>query len=224
MSFNYGQRHKVELECSKLLAAEYAVKDHLIADLRSLPFAGSALTDEAIEVPEGRSVEEMTEDIPVTYVPGRNTMFLSMALSWAEQLGAVSIFSGVNALDYSGYPDCRPEYIWAFQKLIDLATKRTVEGTPIKLVTPLIDDTKIEIIHTGAELGVPYELTSSCYNPITAIDADDPSRIVPVACGKCDSCILRRQAFEEAGIPDPTLYQAQHRFRNVVLRDVKGVE
>ena len=198
MSFRYGQRHALELERAIQIAESMEVKKHTFVDIDLRSFGGSALTDE-IEVPRDRSQEEMGTGIPVTYVPARNTIFLSFALAWAETLAADAIFIGVNALDYSGYPDCRPEYIEAYQRMADLATKAGVEGkVQLKIQTPLILMTKAEIIRKGVELGVDYGLTFSCYDP------DDRGR----ACGTCDSCLLRKMGFIEAGISDPTEYQS----------------
>jgi len=199
LSFSYGQRHMAELDFAKQIAARAGVAEHrvVIIDLRA--FGGSALTSD-VEVPKGRPIAEITEGIPVTYVPARNTIFLSYALAWAEVLGAGAIFLGVNALDYSGYPDCRPEYIEAFEKMANLATKAAVLGQQrIRIHTPLISLSKAEIIRTGLELGVDYALTSSCYDPSPSGEA----------CGACDSCVLRKKGFREAGVADPTRYQAQ---------------
>lgn len=195
MSFNYGQRHKVELDNAKTVSDSIGVIEHKVVNLGLGDIGGSALTDDAIAVPQS-SASDVTEGIPVTYVPARNTVFLSLALGWAEVLDAEAIFIGVNAVDYSGYPDCRPEYIEAFQTMANLATKRGVEGQLIKIQTPLIDLSKAEIIQKGAALGVNYAQTLSCYAP----DAEGH------ACGQCDSCHLRQQGFEAAGIPDPTCY------------------
>lgn len=192
LSFDYGQRSLTELNAAKEIAKQMAVAEHRVIRLHLEDFGGSALTDHSIEVPE-----EETDEIPVTYVPARNTVFLSLALGWAEVLEADSIFIGVNAVDYSGYPDCRPEYIAAFETMANLATKRGVEGLPIKIETPLIDLTKEQIIQTGSRLGVDYSLTVSCYQ------ADDQGK----ACGHCDSCRLRAQGFANAGVSDPTRYQ-----------------
>ena len=198
MSFRYGQRHALEFERAEQIAASMGVKKHTVVDIDLQSFGGSALTDN-IEVPRDRSQEEMGTGIPVTYVPARNTIFLSFALAWAETLEADTIFIGVNALDYSGYPDCRPEYIEAYQRMADLATKTGVEGkTQLKIQTPLILMTKAEIVRKGTELGVDYGLTLSCYDP------DIQGR----ACGTCDSCLLRKKGFIEAGISDPTKYQS----------------
>ncbi len=199
LSFRYGQRHDWELKAAERLAREMKVAEHRTIEIDLRAFGGSALTSE-IPVPKGRAPSEISRNIPITYVPARNTIFLSFALAWAEVLGASDIFLGVNALDYSGYPDCRPEYIAAFQRLADLATKAGVEGHQ-KLVihTPLIQLQKAEIIRKGLELGVDYSKTSSCYDPSTE----------GFACGECDACILRKKGFKEAGIPDPTLYRAR---------------
>ena len=198
MSFRYGQRHSLELERAAQIAEKMGVKEHIIVDIDLRTFGGSALTDE-IDVPKSRTDEEIGTGIPVTYVPARNTIFLSFALAWAETLEADTIFIGVNALDYSGYPDCRPEYIEAFQRMANLATKAGVEGkTQLKIEIPLILMTKAEIIKKGTELGVDYGLTLSCYQP------DDQGR----SCGACDSCLLRKKGFAEAGLPDPTLYRS----------------
>jgi len=197
LSFDYGQRHDVELESARKVAAALGAREHKIARIDLRLFGGSALTDD-IAVPKGRSVEDMAGEIPVTYVPARNTIFLSYALAYAEVREANHIFIGVNAVDYSGYPDCRPEYIEAFQAMANLATRRWVAG-PQRLVieTPLINLTKAEIIRRGLELGVDYGLTVSCYDP------DETG----AACGECDSCQLRRRGFEAAGAPDPTRYR-----------------
>ena len=196
MSFRYGQRHAVELQCAKNVAKALGIKHHTIVDIDLRTFGASALTAN-IEVPKDRSDTEMGNGIPITYVPARNTIFLSYALAYAEVLGADTIFIGVNALDYSGYPDCRPEYIKAYQTMANLATQTGVEGkTELTIRTPLIDKTKAEIIRIGAALGVDYGLTLSCYDP----DAEGR------ACGRCDSCLLRKKGFKEANIPDPTRY------------------
>jgi len=195
MSFRYGQRHKIELESATRVAAAMGVKHHVIVDIDLRQFGGSALTSD-IDVPKSRALSEMSHGIPVTYVPARNTVFLSFALAWAETLGAQDIFIGVNALDYSGYPDCRPEYIEAYETMANLATRAGVEGTQrLKIHTPLIDLTKAEIIRRGLELGVDYSLTSSCYDPAPT----------GAPCGACDSCLLRAKGFAEAGVPDPLL-------------------
>lgn len=195
LSFDYGQRHRIELDAAKQLAADAGVQHSIMAfDLRQ--FGGSALTSN-LDVPKNRAQEQMSKAIPVTYVPARNTIFLSMALGVAETMGAADIFAGMNALDYSGYPDCRPEFIEAFQKLANLATKAGVEGQTFTIHAPLIRMTKSEIIQTGTKLGVNYALTTSCYDPA-------PNGL---ACGGCDSCLLRRKGFAEAGVTDPTRYQ-----------------
>ena len=197
MSFRYGQRHAVELQCAKNIAKALGVKQHVVVDIDLRTFGGSALTAD-IEVPKDRSDAEMADSIPITYVPARNTIFLSYALAYAEVLGADTIFIGVNALDYSGYPDCRPEYIEAYEIMANLATQAGVEGkTKLTIQAPLMYKTKAEIIQIGTALGVDYSLTLSCYDP------DVEGR----ACGGCDSCLLRRKGFKEAGIPDPTRYR-----------------
>ena len=199
LSFHYGQRHRVELEAARRIAQHCRVTKHLIMDIDLRLFGGSALTDN-IEVPKNRKAAETRETIPVTYVPARNTIFLSLALAWAETLGSEDIFIGVNALDYSGYPDCRPEYIAAFEHLGSLATKAGVEGKQkLKIHTPLIQMTKAQIIKKGLELGADYSLTHSCYDPSETGEA----------CGECDSCRLRLKGFREAGIPDPAKYRAK---------------
>jgi len=196
ISYRYGQRHSMELESASRVAKAMGVEKHLIINFDLRAIGGSALTDQ-IEVPKERGADEIASGIPVTYVPARNTIFLSFALAWAEVLGAQDIFIGVNALDYSGYPDCRPEYIDAFEKMARLATKAGVEGRLwLKIHTPLIAMTKAEIIQTGLKLGVDYSLTHSCYDPTPE----------GVACGKCDSCLLRLNGFAEAGVKDPLSY------------------
>ena len=195
MSFRYGQRHAVELECARKVATQFEVKEHLIVDFDLRQIGGSALTSD-ITVPKDRPVSEMSHGIPVTYVPARNTIFLSFALGWAEVLGASDVFIGVNALDYSGYPDCRPEYIAAFQVMANLATKAGVEGTQsLQIHTPLIQLSKADIIRKGLALGVDYGQTSSCYDP----GADGRP------CGRCDSCQLRAKGFAEVGVVDPLI-------------------
>jgi 7-cyano-7-deazaguanine synthase len=196
LSFRYGQRHALELKAAQKVAKALGAKEHVVIDIDLAKVGGSALTDN-IEMPKARTEQEMGKDIPVTYVPARNTVFLSYALAWAEVLGISDIFIGVNAIDYSGYPDCRPEYIEAFEQMANLATKAGVEGnTQVRIRTPLIYMTKAEIIQKGTELGVDYSMTHSCYNPSPG----------GKACGQCDSCLLRKKGFKEAGIPDPTTY------------------
>ncbi len=192
LSLDYGQRHRAELAAARQVAAALGVVEHKILSLSLDAIGGSALTDRAIAVPESGG-----EGIPVTYVPARNTVFLALALGWAEVLGSTDLFVGVNAVDYSGYPDCRPAFISAFEQLANLATKAGVEGNVFRVHAPLIDMTKAEIIRTGAGLGVDYALTVSCYQA----DADG------VACGRCDACRLRAQGFHAAGIADPTRYR-----------------
>src|SRR5210317_249407 len=191
LSFDYGQRALTELNAAKAVCASVGAKEHRVFSLDLAQFGGSALTDSTIDVPEGE-----TEGVPITYVPARNTIFLSMALAWAEVLHADAIFIGVNAVDYSGYPDCRPEFIKAYEEMANLATRNGVTGEPFKIETPLIDLTKAEIIQAGHRLGLNYALTVSCYQ------SDDDGR----ACGRCDSCRLRAKGFEDAGVPDPTRY------------------
>ena len=193
LSVDYGQRHSAELEAAKRVAQALGAREHRIMHVDLAGIGGSALTDPTIAVPE-----QPTAGIPVTYVPARNTIMLSLALAWAEVLDAQDIFIGVNAIDYSGYPDCRPEYIAAFQRLATLATRAGVEGRPCRIHTPLIAWSKAEIIREGVRLGVDYRLTVSCYQ------ADEQGR----ACGRCDSCRLRRAGFEAAGVPDSTRYQS----------------
>jgi len=196
LSFRYGQRHVAELQAAKRVAEVFGAKEHLIIDLDLGKIGGSALTD-AIAVPKARTEKEMRKGIPVTYVPARNTIFLSYALAWAEKLMAADIFIGVTAIDYSGYPDCRPEYIRAFEQMANLALKAVVEGRMrIRIQAPLIRLSKGQIIRRGVELGVDYGLTHSCYDP-----SPDGQ-----ACGACDSCLLRKKGFQEAGVADPTVY------------------
>jgi 7-cyano-7-deazaguanine synthase len=192
VSFDYGQRHRAELLAAERTARALGSVQHKVVSLDLRTIGGSALTDESIAVPE-----EETSGIPITYVPARNTVFLSIALGWAEVLGADDIFIGVNAVDFSGYPDCRPEYIAAYETMANLATRAGVEGHRLRIQAPLIDMTKAEIIRQGLALGVDYGLTVSCYQ------ANDQGE----ACGKCDSCRLRRTGFEQAGVADPTRYQ-----------------
>jgi len=194
LSVDYGQRHRVELEAAARVARALGAEEHRVARVDLGLFGGSALTDSAIAVPTQPSA-----GIPVTYVPARNTVFLSLALAYAEVSEADAVFTGANAVDYSGYPDCRPEFMAAFERLANLATNRAVEGEPLRIESPIISWSKARIVREGHALGVDYALTVSCYN------ADGDGR----ACGQCDSCRLRRAGFEEAGIPDPTRYQAR---------------
>lgn len=191
MAFDYGQRHRAELKAAELTSKQQGAIEHKVIKLDLSSIGGSALTDDSIDIPEERS-----EGIPITYVPARNTVFLSIALGWAEVLSASDIFIGVNAVDYSGYPDCRPDYIAAYETMANLATKSGVEGERLSIKTPLMDLSKSDIISKGLALGVDYSLTVSCYQ------ANDQG----LACGKCDSCYLRRQGFNEQGIVDPTRY------------------
>lgn len=201
LSFQYGQRHQMELEAARRVASHLGAADHTVVNIDLRKFGGSALTSE-IEVPKGRSLGEMGRGIPITYVPARNTIFLSFALAWSEVLGASDIFIGVNALDYSGYPDCRPEYIRAFEEMANLATKAGVEGRQrLKIHTPLISLSKAEIIRTGLALGVDYSMTMSCYDPSPLGDA----------CGACDACLLRLKGFREVGLDDPVSYGLEMR-------------
>jgi 7-cyano-7-deazaguanine synthase len=198
LSFQYGQRHQAEIEAARRVAAQFGITQHIIAEIDLRVFGGSALTAD-IAVPKGRAIDQMADEIPVTYVPARNTIFLSFALAFAEVLGASDIFLGVNALDYSGYPDCRTEYIEAYERMANLATKAGVEGRQrLTIHTPLIALSKADIIRRGLELGVDYGLTRSCYDP----SPDGES------CGQCDSCQLRLKGFAEVGTPDPAPYQA----------------
>ncbi len=197
LSFSYGQRHALELEAARRVAKALGAREHMVIHVDLGKIGGSALTDATIDVPKARSEEEMKKEIPITYVPARNTIFLSYALAWAEVLGASEIFIGVNAIDYSGYPDCRPEYIKSFEDMANLAIKAAVEGKMrITIRTPLIKMTKAEIIRKGMELGIDFRLTRSCYDP-------SPEG---KACGQCDSCLLRKKGFREAGIQDPIEY------------------
>jgi 7-cyano-7-deazaguanine synthase len=195
LSFRYGQRHAGELEAARRIAQAYGVASHIVTDFDLRAFGGSALTS-SIDVPKDRDVTSTEVGIPITYVPARNTIFLSFALAFAEVLPASDIFIGVNALDYSGYPDCRPEYIDAFERMANLGTRGGVEGTnPVRIQAPLIRMTKAEIIRLGVSLHIDYSMTTSCYDPEDGL-----------ACGHCDACQLRRRGFNEAGIPDPTAY------------------
>jgi 7-cyano-7-deazaguanine synthase len=197
LSFDYGQRHACELKAAQKIAEHFKVAKHLVISIDLHPIGGSALTDN-IDVPKSRNLETMTSEIPITYVPARNTIFLSYALAWAEVLSAANIFIGVNAVDFSGYPDCRPEFIEAFERMANLATKIGVEGkTRVRIQTPLLHLNKAQIILKGTLLGVDYAMTHSCYDP----------SLEGAACGQCDSCLLRKKGFLEAGIPDPTPYR-----------------
>ncbi|MBN1795800.1 MAG: 7-cyano-7-deazaguanine synthase QueC [Sedimentisphaerales bacterium] len=197
LTFRYGQRHQIELNSARKVAASIGVKEHRIIDIELGSFGGSALTDFSIDVPKDRADLESANNIPQTYVPARNTIFLSYALAWAEVLKAFDIFIGVNSTDYSGYPDCRGEFINAFENTANLATAAAVQGKGVyKIHTPIIEMTKGRIIKTGTELGVDYSLTHSCYDP------DEAGR----SCGRCDSCRLRLKGFAEAGLPDPLKY------------------
>lgn len=201
LTVRYGQRHMAEIEAARRIASKYNVAQHIVTDIDLRAFGGSALTSD-VSVPKARSLDAIGEGIPVTYVPARNTIFLSFALAWAEVIGASDIFIAVNALDYSGYPDCRPEYIRAFESMANLATKAGVEGTSqFRIHTPLISMTKADIVRTGAALGVDFAATLSCYDP------DDDGR----ACGECDACLLRQKGFAEAGIADKTNYVTGYR-------------
>lgn len=199
LSFSYGQRHAAELEAARAVARSMSVREHQLIALDAAVFSESALTSD-IKVPKNRILDRMAADIPPTYVPARNTMFLSYALAYAETIGSNDIFIGVNALDYSGYPDCRPEYIAAFETMANLATKAGVEGRRLTIHAPLIKLTKAQIIKKGIGLGVDFGLTHSCYDPSAS----------GLACGACDSCLLRKKGFKEAGVPDPTKYLKQN--------------
>jgi 7-cyano-7-deazaguanine synthase len=195
ISFRYGQRHQIELDAAKRIAANFKINEHLILDIDLGAIGGSALTSN-LEVPKGRHIEKISQEIPITYVPGRNIIFLSLALAWAEVLSAYDIFIGANAIDFSGYPDCRPEFLSAFETMANIGTKAGVGGKKISIHSPLIKLTKAQIIQTGVALGVDYSLTMSCYDP-----SPDGK-----ACGQCDSCLLRKKGFQDAGILDPTVY------------------
>jgi 7-cyano-7-deazaguanine synthase len=195
LSFDYGQRHKIETEAARRVADSLGAKEHRIAKIDLRIFGGSALTDD-VKVPKKRSETEIADGIPITYVPARNTIFLAYALAWAEVIPAADIFLGVNAIDYSGYPDCRPEFIEAFEAMANLGTKAGAEGRRFQIHTPLIKFSKAEIIRKAVELGVDLSLTHSCYDP-------SPEGL---ACGECDSCLLRLKGFRETGIKDPTRY------------------
>jgi 7-cyano-7-deazaguanine synthase len=201
MTFRYGQRHQAEIEAARRVAAQFDVAEHMVVEIDLGRFGGSALTSD-MEVPKRRALEEMGQGIPSTYVPARNTIFLSFALAWAEVLKAEDVFIGVNALDYSGYPDCRPEYIEAYQRMANLATREGVEGRQrLTIHTPLIDLTKGQIVRRGLELGVDYSATCTCYDPSPTGEA----------CGECDACLLRLKGFEENGLKDPVPYRAEIR-------------
>ncbi len=195
LTFHYGQRHDVEISAARRVAEAFQLTSHIVVDIDLRRMGGSALTDD-IDVPKNNSADEIGSEIPVTYVPARNTIFLSFALAWAEVLQCNDIFIGVNALDYSGYPDCRPEYIAAFQEMANRATKRTVEGQPVTIHTPLIHWSKSKIIQRGLEYGVDYGMTTSCYDPSAT----------GLACGHCDACLLRIKGFAENGMTDPAQY------------------
>ena len=195
LSFDYGQRHQIEVEAARRAANSLGAKEHRVAKIDLRVFGGSALTDD-LDVPKQRSEREITDSIPVTYVPARNSIFLAYALAWAEVIPANDIFIGVNAIDYSGYPDCRPEFIEAFENLANLATKAGMEGRRCKIHTPLIKLSKTEIIRKAIKLGVDLSLTHSCYDPTPE----------GLACGECDSCLLRLKGFREAGVKDPIRY------------------
>jgi 7-cyano-7-deazaguanine synthase len=197
LSFDYGQRHRIELEAAACVAAHFSASEHRVVHIDLRAFGASALTDDQLPIPKHRSPSEMAHGIPITYVPARNTIFLAFALAWAEVLESSDIFIGVNAIDYSGYPDCRPEFITAFERMANMATKAGVEGrTRIRIHTPLIQLNKAQIVKLGAELGLDFTLTHSCYDP------DQGGR----PCGHCDSCLLRLKGFEEAGLNDPLVY------------------
>jgi len=199
ISFRYGQRHDIEIDAAKRIADQSDVEQHIIMDIGLRQFGKSALTDD-IDVPKKHNADEIGNDIPITYVPARNTVFLSLALAWAETLDCGDIFIGVNALDYSGYPDCRPEYVVAFEKMANLATRAAVAGNiRVTIHTPLIELRKAQIIQRGFELGVDYSMTTSCYDP-----SEDGA-----ACGSCDSCLLRLRGFSEVGVEDPARYMKQ---------------
>ncbi len=196
LTFRYGQRHEAELEAARRVASRMGVARHVVAEIDLRTFGGSALTDSSLAVPKSRGAEELAEGIPVTYVPARNTIFLSFALAWAEVLEAQDIFIGVNAVDYSGYPDCRPEYIASYEAMANLATRAGVEGQRVRIHTPLISMTKAQIVAEGLRLGVDYSVTVTCYDP-------SPSG---AACGACDACALRLRGFAQNGVEDPAPY------------------
>jgi 7-cyano-7-deazaguanine synthase len=198
LSVDYGQRHRGELARARRIARALGAKDHRTVKVELSAFGGSALTDRAIAVPKGRSPSRMSREIPVTYVPARNTVLLALALAHAETIGAGDVFVGVNAIDYSGYPDCRPAFLRAFERVARLATKAGISGRPLRIRAPLVRLSKAEIVRLGTRLGVPYRLTQSCYDPVRGR-----------ACGRCDACVLRRKGFARAGVPDPTLYASR---------------
>jgi 7-cyano-7-deazaguanine synthase len=195
LSVDYGQRHRGELARARRIAEALGAREHRVVKVDLSAFGGSALTDRAIAVPKGRSAARMARDIPVTYVPARNTVLLALALAYAETIGAEDVFVGVNAIDYSGYPDCRPAFLRAFERVAKVATKAGVSGRPLRIRAPLIRLSKAAIIRLGTTLRVPYRMTQSCYDPVGGR-----------ACGRCDACVLRRKGFADAGVPDPTLY------------------
>ena len=197
LSVDYGQRHKGELSRARHIARLLGAHDHRVVKVDLSAFGGSALTDPGIAVPKGRSARRMGADIPVTYVPARNTVLLALALAHAETIGAEDVYVGVNAIDYSGYPDCRPTFLRAFERLAGVATRAGVEGRPLRIRAPLLRLGKADIVRLGTRLGVPYRQTLTCYDPVRGR-----------ACGACDACQLRRKGFEDAGVPDPTLYAA----------------
>ena len=195
LSVDYGQRHRGELAAARRVARALGATGHRVVRVDLSAFGGSALTDRGIAVPKDRTEARMARDIPVTYVPARNTVMLALALAYAETIGAQDVFLGVNAIDYSGYPDCRPAFLRAFERLAAVATKAGVEGRPLRIRAPLVRLGKADIVRLGTQLGVPYRVTQSCYDPVRGR-----------ACGRCDACRLRRKGFAEAGVPDPTLY------------------
>jgi 7-cyano-7-deazaguanine synthase len=199
LSVDYGQRHRGELASARRIAGALGARDHRVVKVDLSAFGGSALTDTGIAVPKGRTPARMAREIPVTYVPARNTVLLALALAHAETIGAEDVFVGVNAIDYSGYPDCRPAFLRAFERVAKVATKAGVSGRPLRIRAPLIRLSKAEIIRLGTSLGVPYRITQSCYDPVRGR-----------ACGRCDACVLRRKGFAQAGVKDPTLY-ARHK-------------
>jgi len=211
LSVDYGQRHRGELERARRLARALGAASHRVARVDLRAFGGSALTDAAIPVPKDRGMREMGGAIPVTYVPARNTVLLSLALAWAEVLGAEDLFIGVNAIDYSGYPDCRPAFLRAFERLARVATRSGAAGGRLRIHAPLLRKTKAQIVRLGTRLGVPYRLTQSCYDPVRGR-----------ACGRCDACQLRRAGFEQAKIPDPTLYARVGREKERTWRTSRG--